>query len=112
VSRLKGDEEDRSQEASSNSLEGFVTALFSVAHHHRVYVPPSTTLFIKTLVTIEGVARSLNPELNLVTVALPVVLRSLFPRWMRWILGPKGWGARLGPAEKAGWEGSQTPTAA
>lgn len=68
----------------SNGLEEFVNALFRVASLHRVYIPPSSTLLIKTLVTIEGVARSLDPDLNLVKVALPVILRSLMPRWMRW----------------------------
>lgn len=89
VSRLKGRGRRGAAKASSGSLDEFVTALFQVAHDHRVYVPPSTTLFLKTLVTIEGVARSLNPDLNLVAAAFPVILRSLTPRWMRWVLGAK-----------------------
>jgi predicted unusual protein kinase regulating ubiquinone biosynthesis (AarF/ABC1/UbiB family) len=40
-------------------------------------------LLIKALVTIEGVARSLHPELDLAAAAVPVVLRSLAPRWMQ-----------------------------
>ena len=36
------------------------------------------------VLTIEGVARSLHPELNVVTTALPIVLRSMRPQWMRW----------------------------
>lgn len=74
---------------SSNPLEDFVAALFGVAFAHHVYVPPSATLLIKTLVTIEGVARSLDPELNLAATALPVVLRSLTPRWLRWAFGTR-----------------------
>ena len=58
--------------------------LLSVARSHDIHVPPSTTLLIKTLVTIEGVARSLDPEINGVVTALPIVLRSLTPRWLRW----------------------------
>ncbi len=73
----------------SNALDEFVTDLFGVAHAHGVYVPPSSTLLVKTLVTIEGVARSLHPALDLKTAVLPVVLRSLAPRWMRWALGPR-----------------------
>jgi ubiquinone biosynthesis protein len=70
----------------SNSLEEFVTALFGLADRHGIHVHPSATLLIKALVTIEGVARSLDPELDLAAAAAPVVLRSLAPRWLqRWI---------------------------
>lgn len=74
---------------TSNPLEDFVGALFAVAFAHHVSVPPSVTLLIKTLVTVEGVARSLDPELNLTATALPVVLRSLTPRWLRWAFGSR-----------------------
>jgi hypothetical protein len=30
------------------------------------------------------VARSLHPDLNVVAAALPIVVRSLRPRWLRW----------------------------
>ena len=70
-----------------NSLDQFLAALFAVGTRHGIHVPASTTLLIKTLVTIEGVARSLHPELDLATTAAPVVLRSLTPRWMRWLFG-------------------------
>ena len=70
--------------ASQNGLETFVNDLFRVAYRHGLYVPPSTTLLIKAIVTIEGVARSLNPNLNVVAAALPIVLRSLRPRFLRW----------------------------
>ena len=39
----------------SNPLEDFVTALFALADRHGIYVSASTTLLIKSLVTIEGV---------------------------------------------------------
>ena len=66
-----------------------MTALFCVATEHGVYVPPSTTLLIKTLVTIEGVARSLHPELIFASVAVPLLLRAATPRWLKWFLGAK-----------------------
>jgi ubiquinone biosynthesis protein len=74
-------------EPDANSLEEFVGALFAAAGSHGIHVPPSTTLLIKSLVTIEGVARSLHPELDLAATAAPVVIRSLTPRWMRWLFG-------------------------
>ena len=69
---------------ANNEFERFVNQLFQVAYRHRIHVPASTTVLIKSLVTIEGVARSLDPELNMVNKALPVVFRSLLPRWLRW----------------------------
>jgi ubiquinone biosynthesis protein len=76
--RRAGDEED------SYRLEELVNELFQVAYRHKIYLPPSTTLLIKTLVTIEGVARSLNPNINLVVTAIPIILKSLAPKWLRW----------------------------
>jgi ubiquinone biosynthesis protein len=68
---------------AASSLEEFVAELFGVARSHGIHVPSSTLLLIKALVTIEGVARSLHPELDLAAAAVPVVLRSLAPRWMQ-----------------------------
>jgi ubiquinone biosynthesis protein len=84
AARLRG-RGGEGEPADSSSLEEFVTALFALADRHGVHVDPSTTLLIKALVTIEGVARSLHPEVDLVAAAVPVVLRSLAPRWLgRW----------------------------
>ena len=86
--RIQGGTGD-SRQRSSNPLDDFVSALFAVAHAHGVHVPSSTTLLIKTLVTIEGVARSLDPELNLTATAMPVVLRAMTPPWLRWAFGSR-----------------------
>jgi ubiquinone biosynthesis protein len=75
---------DAEASADSSGLEKLVDALFGVAHRHEIQLAPSTTLLIKTLVTIEGVARSLDPQINVVVTALPIILRSLAPPWMRW----------------------------
>ncbi|GEM_PF-3692501 len=66
-----------------SGLEEFVNGLFKIAYKHGLYLPHSTVLLIKTMVTIEGVARTLDSEINLVKVALPVVLRSMTPKWLR-----------------------------
>lgn len=68
----------------ARGLETLVGQLFRVAAQHGLYVPPATTLLVKTIVTIEGVARSLHPEVNVLSTALPIVLRSMRPSWMRW----------------------------
>lgn len=69
----------------ANNLDQLVNDLFNITYKHHIYVPQSTTLLIKTLVTIEGVARSLDPEIKLMPVAVPVVLKSLTPKWLRFM---------------------------
>ncbi len=69
---------------TSNSLEQFVNELFLVAYKHKIYVPQNSVLLVKTLVTIEGLARSIDPDLNLVDQAVPIVLRAMLPKWLRW----------------------------
>jgi ubiquinone biosynthesis protein len=82
MSRVAGSE--ASGQDDSNRLEGMVDELFAVTRRHRIWLPESTTLLIKTLVTIEGVARALDPEINVVVKAVPIIVRSLAPRWLRW----------------------------
>jgi len=67
-----------------NRLERLVGDLLRAARSHGVWLPESTILLIKTLVTIEGVARSLDPEINIVAKAIPIIAKSLLPRWLRW----------------------------
>ena len=68
----------------TNQLERLVGDLFRVTRRHGVWLPESTTLLIKTLVTIEGVARSLDPEINVVVKAIPIIAKSLVPKWLSW----------------------------
>jgi ubiquinone biosynthesis protein len=78
---------------AARRLEELTQELLRVAQRHQIYLPRSTALLIKSLVTIEGVARSLDPELNVLTTALPVVARALLPRFLRWDF----WRERLRP---------------
>jgi ubiquinone biosynthesis protein len=71
----------RAGPVDGNGLERMVDELFAVTRRHGILLPESTTLLIKTLVTIEGVARALDPEINVVVKAVPIVLRSLAPAW-------------------------------
>ena len=70
----------------TGALNVLVQRLLAVAARHAVVLPPSTTLLIKTLVTIEGVARSLDPEIDVLRTALPVVIKSMTPKLLRWRL--------------------------
>jgi len=83
VAQMTGKSRDFAAGGSSG-LETFVNDLFKVADRHNIYVPPSSTMLIKTVVTIEGVARSLDPHINVVATAIPIVLRSLTHRWLKW----------------------------
>jgi ubiquinone biosynthesis protein len=65
-------------------LDVLVQELLVIAARHGIVLPPSTSLLIKTLVTIEGVARSLDPDINVLRVAFPVVVQSLTPAFLRW----------------------------
>jgi ubiquinone biosynthesis protein len=83
ISRVSGANAGREAagQADANGLERMVDELFAVTRRHGILLPESTTLLIKTLVTIEGVARSLDPEINVLVKAVPIVLRSLAPGW-------------------------------
>ena len=103
ASRLKGNGGDAaSEDEEPNALDAFVSELFAVAHRHGVNLPASATLLIKSLVTIEGVARSLHPELDLAKAAAPVMVRALAPRWARWAFGRRAGRGRAFSARRAG----------
>jgi ubiquinone biosynthesis protein len=70
--------------ADPSRLEALVDEILRVARRHGVDLPSETLVLVKTLVTIEGVARALDPELDVVVTALPILLRSLAPSWLRW----------------------------
>ncbi len=77
VAGLKG-------ESKENSLEDFINSLFQVAYQHNVFVPSQTLLLIKTLVTIEGLAKKLDPKLNSAKIAATVVLESKLKNLFPW----------------------------
>ena len=70
--------------ADPSRLEALVDEILRVARRHGVDLPSETIVLVKTLVTIEGVARALDPELDVVVTALPILLRSLAPSWLSW----------------------------
>ena len=71
-------------------LEILVNELFQVAHQHRLYVPPDTVLLIKSLVTIEGLAKSLDPDINVIARSIPVVLKARLPKALQNLIGRFG----------------------
>jgi ubiquinone biosynthesis protein len=69
--------------AAEISMARLLTQLFEVTDLFQMRMRPELLLLQKTMVVVEGVARSLDPELNMWTAAEPIV-RS----WMEAQLGP------------------------
>ncbi len=67
------------------SIGTMLDGLFSITRDFEMQVQPHLLLLQKTMVMVEGVATSLDPEINLWVVAEPVVAE-----WIRGELGPEG----------------------
>jgi ubiquinone biosynthesis protein len=79
--------------AEDISMAGLLTQLFEVTAHFDMPTQPQLLLLQKTMVVVEGVARTLNPKLNMWTTAEPVVRG-----WIELRLGPQ---ARLEEAAES-----------
>lgn len=53
----------------------FLHQMLAVAFRHRLRIVPDIFLMIKTLATLEGVARQLNPEFDMMVRAAPFVMK-------------------------------------
>ncbi|MBI2718462.1 MAG: 2-polyprenylphenol 6-hydroxylase [Rhizobiales bacterium] len=71
--------------ASDISMARLLTQLFEVTGQFNMRTQPQLLLLQKTMVVVEGVARDLNPHLNMWVTAEPVV-----SDWIRRRLGPVG----------------------
>ncbi len=71
--------------ADDISMARLLTQLFQVTEQFNMQTQPQLLLLQKTMVVVEGVARSLNPQLNMWTTAEPVVRQ-----WIEARLGPQG----------------------
>ena len=74
----------RDQNAENISMAHLLTQLFEVTGQFDMHTQPQLLLLQKTMVTVEGVARSLDPQLNIWDAAEPVV-----SDWMHQSLGPQ-----------------------
>jgi ubiquinone biosynthesis protein len=72
-------------EASQISMARLLTQLFEVTAQFNMQAQPQLLLLQKTMVVVEGVARTLNPNLNMWVTAEPVVRG-----WIERKLGPIG----------------------
>ncbi len=71
--------------ADEISMARLLGQLFQVTEQFDMETQPQLLLLQKTMVVVEGVARSLNPNLNMWEAAAPVVRQ-----WMEQKLGPEG----------------------
>lgn len=74
---------DRYYDVPLSQIElGKVTReIVEVALKYRVKIPPDYTLMIKALLTIESIGKQLDPELNVIEQARPMVTKILKERW-------------------------------
>ncbi|MFN0192840.1 MAG: 2-polyprenylphenol 6-hydroxylase [Aestuariivirga sp.] len=73
------------RQASEISMARLLTQLFEVTGQFNMATQPQLLLLQKTMVVVEGVARTLNPNLNMWVTAEPVV-----KQWIERRLGPIG----------------------
>lgn len=73
------------RDASEISMARLLTQLFEVTSQFNMQTQPQLLLLQKTMVVVEGVARTLNPNLNMWVTAEPVVRG-----WIERKLGPVG----------------------
>ncbi|MCT8972105.1 2-polyprenylphenol 6-hydroxylase [Microbaculum marinisediminis] len=85
----------RDRTASEISMARLLTQLFEVTELFDMKTRPELLLLQKTMVVVEGVARHLDPELDMWTTSEPIV-----GEWIRKNLGPEG--ALHSAAEGAG----------
>jgi ubiquinone biosynthesis protein len=76
---------------SEMSLGEAVTDLFSVAYRHRIQIPTDLTILGKTLLTIEGFVKKLDPELSIIKVAEPFGRQLLMERMHPKYVADKVW---------------------
>jgi ubiquinone biosynthesis protein len=74
----------RGQDADSISMGRVLTQLFEVTEQFDMQTQPQLLLLQKTMVVVEGVARSFDPKLNIWDAADPVV-----SGWIKGELGPE-----------------------
>lgn len=67
-----------------------INELFSSAHNHQIYIPTDFMMLGKTLITLEGIIKDIDPSLNLIELAKPYGQQLLMERY-----NPVKFGKRL-----------------
>lgn len=77
----------------------FLTDLTTLLRDHQLNLPPDLTLLMKSLITLEGMGRQLDPGFNIVQEATPFLQRALFRRYAPDALLKQGWQSFSGMVE-------------
>lgn len=72
-------------------ISTFLNDLTTLLRDHQLSLPPDLTLLMKSLITLEGMGRQLDPEFNVVQVATPFLQRALFKRYAPDAMLKQGW---------------------
>ncbi len=67
--------------------------LVGILRSHQLYLPPDLALFIKAFVSLEGMGRDLDPDLDLAGEAVPMLREALLTRYAPAALAKRGWHA-------------------
>lgn len=76
---------------SQISLGDAVSQIFAIALKHKIRVPADLTLMGKTLLTIEGIVKELDPALSILDVAEPFGRKLLMERLRPRVLAEAAW---------------------
>jgi ubiquinone biosynthesis protein len=63
------------------SMQELLEACLNAAHRLEIPIPEGLMMMAKSLLTIEGLARGLDPKVSLGRVATPVLLKAAQPTW-------------------------------
>ncbi|OQK15106.1 ubiquinone biosynthesis protein UbiB [Methyloprofundus sedimenti] len=80
-------------------IAGFLNDLTTLLRDHQLKLPPDLTLLMKTLITLEGMGRQLDPDFNIVQVATPFLQRALFKRYTPDAIVKQSWQSFSGMLE-------------
>lgn len=67
----------KTQGVKQAKLDKVVNQLLGIARKHRIHIPNRYVLMLRAFLIIEGVAKSLDPNISMFKVAPPIVARSL-----------------------------------
>lgn len=70
-------DEVKAKGVKNTRLDKLVNELLSIARRNRVLIPNRYVLMLRAFLIIEGVAKSLDPQLSMFQIAPPIVARSL-----------------------------------
>ncbi len=75
------------------NISTILTDLTTLLRDYHLILPPDLTLLIKSLITLEGMGRQLDPEFDMVTEFSPFLRRALQARYAPDALVKRGWQA-------------------